>query len=189
MRAPDTGKVTTHYLLVQENLFYGRNVARMCDLKGAHRNRGGEDENETVLDENLFRFNNGYPLLLSEAAKQRLTRALWNDTLFLASINVMDYSLLVGMVQTAGGHGAQGAGAGGTITVSDGRGEEWTLMVGLIDYCRQFTWKEEAESRIKRATVIQPKQYKRRFREALNRYFMASIEKYPEARAVGLTLE
>ena len=75
MRAPDTGKVTTHYLLVQENLFYGRNVARMCDLKGAHRNRGGEDENETVLDENLFRFNNGYPLLLSEAAKQRLVRA------------------------------------------------------------------------------------------------------------------
>ena len=52
-------------------------------------------------------------------------------------------------------------------------------MVGLIDYCRQFTWKEEAESRIKRATVIQPKQYKRRFREALHRYFMASIEKYP----------
>jgi hypothetical protein len=38
----------------------------MCDLKGAHRNRGGEDENDTVLDENLFRFNNGYPLLLSE---------------------------------------------------------------------------------------------------------------------------
>jgi len=94
------GVKSTHYLLIQENLFYGNNVSRMCDLKGAHRNRGGEDENETVLDENLFRFNNGYPLLLSEAAKQRLTRALWNDTLFLASINVMDYSLLVGMVQT-----------------------------------------------------------------------------------------
>ena len=51
-------------------------------------------------------------------------------------------------------------------------------MVGLIDYCRQFMWKEEVESRIKRATVIQPKQYKRRFRDALNRYFMASIDKY-----------
>ena len=158
-----------------------------------------------------------------------LTRASRVAALFLASINVMDYSLLVGMVQTSGGHGASGgaaaAGGGNTITVSDGRGEEWTLMVrpdedrtpaiggssscrassdallpsltpasapsltpasslalssqvGLIDYCRQFTWKEEAESRIKRATVIQPKQYKRRFREALHRYFMASIEKY-----------
>ena len=168
-----------------------------------------------VLDENLFRFNNGYPLLLSEAAKQRLTRALHNDTLFLASINVMDYSLLVGMVQTSSGQGKEGAGSAvpsAGITVSDGRGEEWTLMVrlrsshtahstchclcalftlwtcalcvlqvGLIDYCRQFTWKEEAESRIRRATVIQPKQYKRRFREALHRYFMASMAKYPDA--------
>ena len=178
--SPGSNKLVTDYLLVQENLFYGKNVARMCDLKGAQRKDRGafEDENETVIDENLFKFNNGYPLLLSEAAKQRLTRALWNDTLFLASINVMDYSLLVGMVQTSSGQGGQAAGAGASITVSDGRGEEWTLVVGLIDYCRQFAWKEEVESRIKRATVIQPKQYKRRFREALHRYFMASIAKY-----------
>lgn len=183
-RTEESSKVETRHLLCQENLFYGKNVVRMCDLKGARRERKDDtnelDENETVIDENLFKFNNGYPLLLSEAAKQRLTRALWNDTLFLASINVMDYSLLVGMVQTSSGSG-QGAHAGvapgAGVTVSDGRGEEWTLMVGLIDYCRQYTWKEEAESRIKRATVIQPKQYKRRFREALHRYFMASIEK------------
>ena len=192
-RAPDGSKAAC-YLLVQENLFFGKNVARMCDLKGAQRKRDGEDDDGTVVDEALFRFNNGYPLLLSEAAKQRLTRALHNDTLFLSSINVMDYSLLVGMVQTAAGsgegkgHDGDGGGGGGsamavgggagTITVLDGRGEEWTLMVGLIDYCRQFMWKEEVESRIKRATVIQPKQYKRRFRDALNRYFMASIDKY-----------
>ena len=31
-RSPDSQK-TTAYLLVQENLFYGKNVARMCDLK------------------------------------------------------------------------------------------------------------------------------------------------------------
>ena len=168
-------------MLAQENLMHGRNVTRIFDLKGAHRNRGGEDDNDTLLDENLFRFNDGYPLLLSEASKQQLTRALWNDTLFLASINVMDYSLLVGMVQTSSGQGANTTNAAANaITVSDGRGEEWTLVFGVIDYCRQFTWKEEAESRIKRATVIQPKQYKRRFREALHRYFMASIEKYPE---------
>jgi len=182
-RSIESGKTSTQYLLVQENLFYGKNVARMCDLKGAHR-RGGEDENETVIDEYLFRFNNGYPLLLSEAAKQRLTRALWNDTLFLASINVMDYSLLVGMVQTSRGQDAAKQGnAAASVTVRDGRGEQWTLMVGMIDYCRQYTWREEAESRIKRATVIQPKQYKRRFREALHRYFMASIEKYVDGTA------
>lgn len=87
----------------------------------------------------------------------------------------MDYSLLVGMVQQA--------------TENSGASESWTLVVGVIDYCRQYTWKEEAESRVKRGTVIQPKQYKRRFREALHRYFMSSIEKYPPAigdKRVGL---
>lgn len=181
-RQLDSGKLSTYHLLIQENLFYGKKIERMCDLKGAHRNRGGEDENETVLDENLFRFNNGYPLLLSEAAKQRLTRALWNDTAFLTWINVMDYSLLVGFVRTSQGQEEGGKVAEarpGAITVHDGHGEQWTLMVGLIDYCRQYMWKEEVESRIKRATVQKPEQYKRRFREALHRYFMASIEKYP----------
>lgn len=137
-----------NHLIVQENLFHGHSVSRMCDLKGAQRNRGGEDEGDTVLDENLFRFNDGYPLLLSESAKQQLTRALWNDTLFLSSINVMDYSLLVGF-ELRGAERREGEG-------------EWTLVVGLIDYCRQFTWKEEAESRVKRATVIHPRLYKRR---------------------------
>ena len=74
------------------------------------------------------------------------------------------------------------AGSSSSATARTSEGEwsrkEWTLVVGLIDYCRQFAWKEEVESRIKRATVIQPKQYKRRFREALHRYFMASIAKY-----------
>ena len=60
-----------------------------------------------------------------------------------------------------------------------------SLVVGLIDYCRQYTWKEEAESRVKRATVVPPKQYKKRFNESLRRYFMASIEKYELARLEG----
>ena len=165
----------------------------VCDLKGARRNRGGEDDDSTVIDENLFRHNNGYPLLLSEAAKHRLTRALWNDTLFLASINVMDYSLLVGMVQTSsgadgggaadfsgGGIGGGSSGGGASIAVQLNNGESWTLVVSVIDYCRQFMWREETEWRIKNATVTRPQHYKRRFREALNRYFMPSIEKYAE---------
>jgi hypothetical protein len=180
------GNRHTQHFLVQENLFYGRTVSRMFDLKGARRNRGagadGEGEDGTVLDENLFRFNNGYPLLLSELAKQRLTRALWNDTLFLASINVMDYSLLVGMVQTssASDAGAEGGAGGGSAIPIEYAGESWTLMVGVIDYCRQYTWREEAEWRIKNATVTKPQHYKRRFRESLHRYFMPSIEKYAD---------
>ena len=35
---------------------------------------------------------------------------MWNDTLFLSSINVMDYSLLVGMEQRAPAEVAEGLG-------------------------------------------------------------------------------
>ena len=68
-----------------------------------------------------------------------------------------------------------------TNTAKQESEHEWTLVVGLIDYCRQFAWKEEVEYRVKRATVIHPKLYKRRFRDALDRYFMPSIEKYDDA--------
>ena len=50
--------------------------------------------------------------------------------------------------------------------------------MGLIDYCRPFRTREELEVFVKRGTVQHPTHYRRRFREALDRYFMASIEKY-----------
>ena len=43
-RTADSTKAQVNHLIVQENLFHGHSVSRMCDLKGAQRNRGGEDE-------------------------------------------------------------------------------------------------------------------------------------------------
>lgn len=37
------------------------------------------------------------PMFVSEEAKSILGMAIWNDTLFLSSLNVMDYSMLVGV--------------------------------------------------------------------------------------------
>ena len=64
--------------------------------------------------------------------RPQVLRALWNDTLFLSSINVMDYSLLVGMEQRSAADVAEGE-------------SEWTLVVGVIDCaptggCRAPTW-------------------------------------------------
>jgi hypothetical protein len=53
-RSADKKTSHSHFLLVQENLFYGQNVSRLCDLKGAHRNRAGDDGKDTIVDENLF---------------------------------------------------------------------------------------------------------------------------------------
>ena len=98
-------------------------------------------------------------------------RQVWNDTLFLSSLNVMDYSLLLGLVRNPA-YSENGAGAAAPP------GEPaWLLVAGVIDYCRQYTWWEEAETRVKRQlsdapTVVPTKEYRRRLREALHRYFM-----------------
>ena len=56
----------------------------------------------------------------------RLLRALQHDTGFLSGQGVMDYSLLVG--------------------VDRGRGQ---LVVGVIDYVRQYTWDKQLETWVK----------------------------------------
>lgn len=42
------------------------------------------------------------PLCVDEHSKAKITTAVWNDTLFLSSISVMDYSLIVGIDDTTG---------------------------------------------------------------------------------------
>lgn len=83
----------------------------------------------------------------------------------LSKLNVMDYSLLVGV---------------------DNEKEE--LVVGIIDFMRQYTWDKHLETWVKSAgiisslgkipTVISPKHYKNRFREAMDRYFILNPDKF-----------
>lgn len=160
---PATGKSMRLDIIVMENLFYERKCSRIFDLKGSMRNRHVQStgrENEVLLDENLIEFMNQSPLFIREHSKRMLRASLWNDTLFLAKLNVMDYSLVVG--------------------IDDNRHE---LVVGIIDIIRTFTWDKKLESWVKETaflggggkgepTIITPRQYKNRFREAMERYFL-----------------
>ncbi|KAH9314030.1 hypothetical protein KI387_022657, partial [Taxus chinensis] len=95
-----SGKEIRMDLMVMENLLFGRNVARVYDLKGSGRSRYNSDStgsNKVLLDQNLLEAMPTAPILLGNKAKRLLERAVWNDTSFLASIDVMDYSLLVGV--------------------------------------------------------------------------------------------
>lgn len=76
----------------------------------------------------------------------------------LQSINVMDYSLLVG--------------------VDD---ESHELVCGIIDYLRQYTWDKQLETWVKSSlvvpknvqpTVISPIDYKTRFRKFMKTHFL-----------------
>lgn len=80
--------------------------------------------------------------------------------MLLQSIDVMDYSLLVG--------------------VDEERNE---LVLGIIDFMRKYTWDKHLETWVKTSgllggpknaspTVISPQQYKKRFRKAMTAYFL-----------------
>lgn len=79
---------------------------------------------------------------------------------WLQSIDVMDYSLLVGVDE-----------------------EKHELVIGIIDFMRQYTWDKHLETWVKTSgilggtkntspTVISPQQYKKRFRKAMSTYFL-----------------
>ncbi|KAL4281655.1 hypothetical protein GQ457_03G031520 [Hibiscus cannabinus] len=161
VRQPKTGKeLSRHELMVMENLAFGRNLTRLYDLKGALHARfssAAEGSGDVLLDQNFVNDMNSSPLYVSNQAKRLLQRAVWNDTTFLNSINVMDYSLLVGV---------------------DTQRQE--LVCGIIDYLRQYTWDKQLETWVKSSlvvpknllpTVISPKEYKKRFRKFMSTYF------------------
>ncbi|KAF7843680.1 1-phosphatidylinositol-3-phosphate 5-kinase FAB1B [Senna tora] len=157
------GKETRIDVLVMENLLFRRIVTRLYDLKGSSRSRYNPDSsgsNKVLLDQNLIEAMPTSPIFVGNKAKRLLERAVWNDTAFLASVGVMDYSLLVGVDE-----------------------EKHELVIGIIDFMRQYTWDKHLETWVKASgilggpkntspTVISPKQYKKRFRKAMTTYFL-----------------
>ncbi|XP_029386562.1 1-phosphatidylinositol 3-phosphate 5-kinase isoform X3 [Echeneis naucrates] len=152
-------------LLVMENLFYGRKMAQVFDLKGSLRNRNvktdsGKESCEVVLlDENLLKLIHDNPLYIRSHCKAILRAAIHSDAYFLSSHLIIDYSLLVGRDDT-----------------ND------QLVVGIIDYIRTFTWDKKLEMVVKSTgilggqgkmpTVVSPELYRTRFCEAMDKYFM-----------------
>eukprot|EP00095_Tigriopus_kingsejongensis_P006642 maker-scaffold363_size195477-snap-gene-0.44 protein:Tk06642 transcript:maker-scaffold363_size195477-snap-gene-0.44-mRNA-1 annotation:"briggsae cbr-ppk-3 protein" len=152
-------------ILVIENLFQGCVISESYDLKGSIRNRMAEtsgqkaDSSLVLLDENLLKVACERPLYISWSSKESLLQAIDVDTSFLAGHSIMDYSLLVGI---------------------DSKNN--TLVLGIIDYVRAFTWDKKIETLVKSSgflggagktpTVISPNLYKRRFTEAMYKYFI-----------------
>ncbi|KAL0963969.1 hypothetical protein UPYG_G00315910 [Umbra pygmaea] len=152
-------------LLVMENLFYGRKMAQVFDLKGSLRNRNvktdsGKESCEVVLlDENLLKLVHDNPLYIRAHCKAILRAAIHSDAYFLSSHLIIDYSLLVGRDDTTD-----------------------ELVVGIIDYIRTFTWDKKLEMVVKSTgilggqgkmpTVVSPELYRARFCEAMDKYFL-----------------
>lgn len=96
-------------LTLMEHLFCGLSVSTKFDLKGAP-NRVSQCP-ETLLDTDWAMGNFSKQFPLGYASKYLLAESIRNDTKFLASQNIMDYSLLVGAVSSTS-----------------------TLVAGIVDY-------------------------------------------------------
>ena len=217
---------------MMQNIFYGRKISKIFDLKGSLRGRftrqsnvekekkpskksthyrrsksdatsdsdsfssGDEDDDDTLstssggiekdekvsnnaekgektdksasfptlLDGDFLEFTSGRPLPLTDRAKAVFHMSILNDTLFLSIINVLDYSILVGIDE-----------------------EKMELVVGIIDFMRQYDILKQME-RVGKSlpmvvgseapTIIQPPLYKARFTNAMERYFMTVPSKW-----------
>lgn len=82
----------------------------------------------------------------------------------------MDYSLLVGVDK-----------------------QKNELVFGIIDYLRQYTWDKQLETWAKSSlvpknvlpTVISPKDYKKRFRKFMGKYFLAVPDTWSPENSSG----
>ncbi|KAI3502757.1 hypothetical protein L1887_31047 [Cichorium endivia] len=167
-------------VIVMENITYCRNITTRYDLKGAlcgRFNVATGDAEDVLLDQNFVHDLNVSPLYINTRAEWDLQRAIQNDTCFLHFINVMDYSLLVGV---------------------DAENKEF--VCGIIDYLTPYTlfkkvescskyvsinflkWStlvKKVESWIKSGilpknhlpTITSPEEYKKRFKNFIE-YFM-----------------
>ena len=105
----------------------------------------------------LLKYNS---LLLNKKMKISIVGCLIIHCLLnVQSINVMDYSLLVGVDS-----------------------QRQVLVCGIIDYLRQYTWDKHLETWMKSSlvvpknvlpTVISPKEYKKRFRKFMSTHFLS----------------
>jgi len=138
------------------------------DTTDTNNNAGGSKKKRsssaTLLDGDFLEFTGGRPLPLSDRAKAVFHMSILNDTLFLSIINVLDYSILVGIDE-----------------------ERMELVVGIIDFMRQYDILKQME-RVGKSipmvvgseapTIIQPPLYKARFTNAMERYFMTVPTKW-----------
>ncbi|GAA6009969.1 hypothetical protein JCM11491_005808 [Sporobolomyces phaffii] len=162
--------------LVMENLFYGRQLKQIFDLKGSTRNRRADQNNPVLLDENLMEISLKTPIYVREESQSFIREAIFNDSQFLSDLNVMDYSLVIGV---------------------DSSKQE--LVVGIVDFIRTYTWNKRIESWVKETTfiggaskaggptIITPKQYKMRFREAIDGYLQLSPSPWLSAESLKVS--
>ncbi|ETS59792.1 hypothetical protein PaG_06319 [Moesziomyces aphidis] len=132
-----------------------------------------------------------------ETQKELFYRALQNDTRFLTASNVMDYSLLLGVmerpIRADDMYPAPARAAGGVANVHEAEGdadevedaaERPSFRCRIVDFLGAFTLAKQLESSSKKAlkaqdakanvTILPPSEYASRFLSAMDSYFIGT---------------
>lgn len=83
-------------VLIMENLVYDRHIDYLFDLKGKMdgRYKNTTGNGEVLWDGNFVELTRGMPLPVQETVMTLLLSASVNDTRFLSSVQVTDYSMV-----------------------------------------------------------------------------------------------
>ncbi|EGG23334.1 G-protein-coupled receptor family protein [Cavenderia fasciculata] len=103
----------TVYLAIMSNVFSSskQKIRRRYDLKGSNINRGGRpDYDPNTLGLDLDFINTELYLRVPNQLKNTFLEQLGRDSSFLKSLNIMDYSLLIGIVPNPNPPGNQSIG-------------------------------------------------------------------------------
>ncbi|KAF1334156.1 Phosphatidylinositol 3-phosphate 5-kinase, partial [Globisporangium splendens] len=163
-------------IIVMENLIYGRDVDFSFDLKGKmegrYKEHNGKVSKPVLWDRNFVEMAGGIPLPLQESALSLLLSAIVNDTAFLSSVQATDYSMLIGY---------------------DVKKQE--VVASIIDYIHKYDFMKMVEHAGKRLiqeegeiTVLNPKHYRKRFCQAMTKYFMTIPSRYTKVTTVTRNL-
>jgi len=129
------------------------------------REAGAPVMSMVLWDQNFREYTKGFPLALPLRDMRTIESAIFNDTLLLSKLDVVDYSLL--------------------LLVNE-RTKEITM--GMIDFFRPYTLDKQLESIGKSMsllatglspTVISPTEYNYRFRHAIGTYFTSTVPGQP----------
>jgi 1-phosphatidylinositol-3-phosphate 5-kinase len=165
-------KIENRHIFLMENLFYDLDMnknLKCYDLKGSKSRRyiakRDHKPNQVLPDTNFKEDFKGEPIPLEKNIYELMKAAVHNDSLILSKMNVVDYSLL--------------------LIIDDADGEESSskrvkrIRIGIIDYCRKYTWDKQLEhvgkiiiNRLQVPTIVNPINYKERFKEAISNYFI-----------------
>lgn len=154
----------TYKCILMENLRFGFSSDDLIlyDFKGAMRNRFlGENNQSVMLDANYEKSALDNRIILTLQKKKSILKQLLQDANFLASHNIMDYSLLVVLSKSS-----------------------MLVRMGIVDYFRKYTIDKALETWVKKTpiyeqykidpTIISPDNYYDRFVSAMDKYLYQS---------------